>query len=308
VQHRKRLIWLVPPLLGSALLLFLFNVSRVGANVEGCLQGCAAAGEGQEDVLRVLSMNILHGFPHFDRLTRRLDLVADTIRREDVDIALLQEVPWNRRLGSGAAYLAQRTGLNYVYLRANGNRHTIFFEEGEAILSRYPLKDVSFTELQPRAGFFEHRAVLHATAVTPDGEVDLFATHLTTGEPKINQAQVASLQAFVEQTGSARALVGGDFNARDDSPQIEMLARDWVDTYRAADPGEPGWTCCIDDLSSGPDEPLEKRIDYLFFVPRGGSDAEVKSARLALNEPIQTAGGWLWASDHLGILAELATK
>jgi endonuclease/exonuclease/phosphatase family metal-dependent hydrolase len=308
VKRRKRLVWLVPPLLGAALLIFLFNVSRSGTRVEGCPEGCAVTGEGQGDVLRVLSMNVLHGFPRFEHLEQRLDLVADAIRRQNVDIALLQEVPWNRQLGSGAAYLARRTGFNYLYLRANGNRHAIFFEEGEAILSRFPLKDVSFVELQPQAGFFEHRVVLHATGITPWGDIDLFGTHLTTGKQEINQAQVVSLQAFVQGTGSATALVGGDFNARDNSPQIEMLAQEWQDVYRTANPGDPGLTCCIDDLGGGPQEPLEKRIDYLFLVRRGVPGVEVESARRLLDELVQTAGGWLWASDHVGVLGQLAEK
>jgi endonuclease/exonuclease/phosphatase family metal-dependent hydrolase len=305
---KRRCAWLLLPLLGAVLLLFLLNVSRVGTQAEGCPEGCAAPAQGHSDTLRVMSINVLHGFPRFEHLSRRLDLVADEIRRQGADIALLQEVPWNRHLGSGAEYVARRAGLNYLYLRANGNRHIILFEEGEAILSRFPLKDVSFVELQPRASFFEHRAVLHATAITPWGNVDLFATHLTTGEPEVNRAQVAFLRAFVEAKGIAPALVGGDFNAREDSPQIKALAREWVDTYRTAHPDEAGWTCCIDDLSHGPDEPLEKRIDYLFLVPRGGQGVGVKGAGQVLDEPARTIDGWQWASDHIGVLAELKQR
>jgi endonuclease/exonuclease/phosphatase family metal-dependent hydrolase len=305
---KLRYAWLLLPLLGAVLLLFLLNVSRVGSRAEGCPVGCATAVEGHSDTLRVMSMNVLHGFPRFEHLAQRLDLVADEIRRQGVDIALLQEVPWSRHLGSGAEYLALRTGLNYLYLRANGNRHTILFEEGEAILSRFPLKNVSFVELRPCAGLFEHRAVLHATATTTWGDVDLFATHLTTGEPEVNRAQVAFLQAFVAESGVAPALVGGDFNATEDSPQVKTLAGEWVDTYRITHPNDRGSTCCIDDLSHGPDEPLEKRIDYLFLVPRGGQGVEVKSAWQVLDEPVRTINGWQWASDHIGVLAELKQR
>jgi endonuclease/exonuclease/phosphatase family metal-dependent hydrolase len=303
-----RYTWLALPLLLFAVLLFVLNVSRPGAHVEGCPAGCAQPGGGQGEGLRVLSMNVLHGFPRFEHLSQRLDLVADEIRRRDVDIALLQEVPWNLRLGSGAEYLARRARLNYLYLRANGNRHTIFFEEGEAILSRFPLHDVRYAELEPQAGFFEHRVVLHATAATPWGDVDLFVTHLTTGGDEVNGAQVASLQAFVAQTDRAVALVGGDLNAREDSPQIEMLVHEWVDTFRTAHPDDPGLTCCIDDLAHGPGEPLEKRIDYLFLVPRGEPGFQVQGAGRVLDQPAQTAGGWQWASDHVGILAEFEIK
>jgi endonuclease/exonuclease/phosphatase family metal-dependent hydrolase len=288
-----------------AAVVLVLNASRAGTRVEGCAQGCSTALQSPGNTLRVMSMNVLHDFPRFQHLARRLDLVADVIRREGVDVVLLQEIPWNRRLGNGADYVARQLGYNYLYLRANGNRHTIFFEEGEAILSRYPLKDASFVELAPRAGFFEHRVTLHAAAATPWGDVDLFATHLTTGEASVNQAQVSSLQAFVNGTGSAPALVGGDFNAGEDSPSIEMLAHEWVDTHGVANPGDAGLTCCVDDLAAGPDKPLEKRIDYLFLVPRGEQRLRVKGAWQVLQTPVRTADGWLWASDHVGVLAEL---
>ena len=284
--------------------LWVLNVSTVG-RPEGCLEGCAQ-GEGRRDgFLRVMSLNVLHGFPEFERLTARLDLIADEILRQDVDLVCLQEVPWTPRLGNGARYLAARVGMNYLFLRANGQRRAILFEEGSAILSRYPLKGPAFTELRPRAGFFEHRIVLHAIAVTPWGDLRVFVTHLTHGEQAVNEGQAASLSAFVQATGSGPAVVAGDFNAREDSPQIEALARAWVDAYRVANPDDPGLTCCADDLTRGPDEPLEKRIDYIFLVPASGWGAEVLAARRVLERPMPTRDGWLWASDHVGLLATI---
>ena len=113
--------------------------------------------------------------------------------------------------------------------------------------------------------------VLGATAATPWGDVRVYVTHLTNGDSAINQGQAADLAAFVEQSGGGPALVAGDFNATEDEPQIQALG--WIDTYRAANPADPGWTCCVDDLSAGPGEPLEERIDYLFLVPAQGSIA-----------------------------------
>ena len=252
-----------------------------------------------------MSLNVLHGFPQFEHLARRLDLVAAEIRRQDADIVCLQEVPWTWRLGSGAEYLASRTGLNSLYLRANGNRWTILFEEGEAILSRYPLRAPVFVELEPQAGFFEHRLVLHATAATPWGDVRVFATHLTAGHPAINEGQAAALQTFVAATGSGPAVVAGDLNATQDSPQIQALARAWLDTYRLANPGEAGPTCCIDNLAAA-SEPLEERIDYLFLVPGVGAGPQVVASQRVLDRAVRLADGWQWASDHVGLLAIIA--
>ena len=301
----RRWIYLI---LALALLLvatWFLNVSRPGSRVEGCPEGCADAPPRREGPLRVLSLNMLHGFPRFEHLDDRLDLIAAEIRRLDPDIVCLQEVPWH--WGLAAQELAEGVGLNHLYMRANGNRWAILFEEGEAILSRYPLRDAVATGLAPRAGFFEHRVALQATAVTPWGDLRVISTHLTHGDPAANEGQSASLMAFV-QAGSTPvlpAIVAGDLNARPDSPQIQaLLAGDWIDTFRAAHPGDPGATCCTDDLTD-PDQALDRRIDYIFLVP-GDGVLEVTDSRVIFDRPAQTDGGWLWPSDHAGLLTILS--
>ncbi|RME44733.1 MAG: hypothetical protein D6791_12515, partial [Chloroflexi bacterium] len=268
-------------------------------------EGCATAGPRRAGPLRVMSLNMLHGFPRFEHLGDRLDLIAGEIKRQDADIVCLQEVPWRPGLGNAARYLAEETGLNYVYVRANGNRWTILFQEGEAILSRYPLRDPGFAELMPRAGFFEHRVVLAATAATPWGDIRVFVTHLTNGEPAINRAQATSLMSFVETSGGGPAIVAGDFNAKEDSPQIQALAGRWVDTYRAAHPADVGYTCCVDDLTGRSAASLDERIDYLFLVPGEGLTTRVVDSRRILDQPVQMGQGWQWASDHVGLLSTI---
>jgi len=283
---------------------WLLNVSRPGGPVEGCPQGCAVPNERRAGPLRVMSLNMLHGHPDFEHLDARLEIIAGEIQRLDPDIVLLQEVPWRHQLGgTAAAYLAERSGLNYLYLRANGNRWAIFFEEGEAILSRYPLADPVYAELKPQAGVFEHRVVLGATALTPWGEVQLFVTHLTNGLAEVNQEQSATLLDFVAAYVTQPAIVAGDFNAQDDSPQIEALTQAWLDAYRTANPDDPGFTCCIDGLTQ-PAQTLTKRIDYLFIVPNNPIP-RVVSAHRVFDQPFQGAEGWLWASDHVGLLVEI---
>ena len=279
---------------------WVLNASRPGRRVEGCPQECAALEPRREGPLRVLSFNVLHDFPRFRHLEARLAHIAAAIRDLDPDVVCLQEVPWH--WGSAARRLAEETGLNHVYVRANGNRWAILFEEGEAILSRYPLRDAGFVELQPRAGFFQRRVALRATADTPWGPLRIFATHLTHDNPRANEGQAAALAAFVATSGQGPAVVAGDFNATEDAPQIQALG--WVDTYRQAHPDEPGYTCCVDDLAGGPDQALDKRIDYLFWVADGAAGRVVGSRRV-LDEPFTSEGGWLWPSDHVGVLSEI---
>jgi endonuclease/exonuclease/phosphatase family metal-dependent hydrolase len=296
---RNRRFWELALFFLCLLAIWVLNVSRPGTQVEGCAQGCAAAGLRRDGPLRVMSLNVLHGFPRFASLDRRLAFVAQAIRENDADVVLLQEVPWH--WGNAAPRLAEETGLNHLYLRANGNRWVLLFEEGEAILSRFPLHDAVFAELEPRAGSFEHRVVLGATADTPWGPIRLFSTHLTHGEPEVNAGQVASLAAFVSRSEGGLALVGGDFNAEEHEPQIQTLG--WIDTYRQANPDDRGFTCCVRDLTVGSRESLTKRIDYLFLVPAGR--VQVVSSGLVMDEAFQTEGGWLWASDHVGLLSEI---
>ena len=63
------------------LVVWLLNVSRAGTGVRGCPQGCATAERRWEGPLRVMSLNMLHGFPRFDHLQDRLELTAQEIRR-----------------------------------------------------------------------------------------------------------------------------------------------------------------------------------------------------------------------------------
>ncbi len=306
LQFRKRIRFLWKYLLIVAILTLLslygLNASRPGRSVEGCPDGCATSLERESGPLRVVSLNMLHGFPNFKRLTLRVSLITGEIKRLDADVVLLQEVPWTRTAGNVAASLAEQLGYNYLFYRANGNKHLIFFEEGEAILSRFPLKDVVFAELRPPAGLFESRVALGATAITPMGDMTFFVAHLTDKDPKVNAGQAQSLKSFVEEYAGGWAVVAGDFNAQEDSPQIIQLASLWQDTYRALHPGDPGLTCCIDDLQAGPTEPLEERIDYIFLVHQNG---QLVSAEHAFDHPFHMVeGGWQWLSDHTGLMVE----
>jgi len=253
----------------------------------------------------VVTLNMLHGFPRFRDLDRRLLLIEDGLRRLDPDIVFLQEVPWVPRWGYVVARLGEETGLNDVYLRANGNADLIRFEEGESILSRYPLHDLTFTELQPQAGFFEHRVVLKGTAITPRGPVDVFVTHLTSGAATVNYYQALSLRAFVRRRARYPAIIAGDFNATEREATIQALQEGWIDAYRVVHPHRAGHTCCVEDrVHDGPGT-LDKRIDYIFLRPTSHITWDVLAAQRVFDHPFTTAQGPLWASDHAGVLVAL---
>ena len=290
-------------LLGAVLVIWLLNASTAGSRAAGCLDGCAFRSARSDGPLRVMSINVLHDFPRFQSLADRLDLITDEILRQEADLVLLQEIPWTPGVGDGTQRIARKVGFNHLYLRAQGNRWAILFDDGVAILSRFPLQDPAILELTPREGFFEPRIVLSATAATPWGNLPVFVTHLASSDAEINRGQAAALQEFIAARKSDYAIVAGDFNAEPDSPQILALTQEWIDAFELAHPSDPGLTCCIDDLNAAPDETLEKRIDYIFLVSL--DPGQLISAQRLLTSPIAQENGWLWSSDHVGLLVEL---
>lgn len=312
-MHTKRLgngfgragKWLLLALGLGLAAVFAANASQPGWRVEGCPAGCAAQSTRSAGPLRVVSLNMLHGFPDFKDLPVRMELIAQEIRRLDADVVLLQEAPWTVRTGNVAKSLAGELGYNYLYYRSEGNKWLIFFEQGEAILSRFPLKNPVFTRLSPRVNIFETRVALGAVALTPWGQVTVVDTHLTDQDPQKNFGEAQSLRKFVQAQPGALKVVAGDFNAREDSPQIRLLSAEWRDAFRAAHPGEAGLTCCSDDLKAAHPDPLEERIDYIFLAGGSGTAGRVISISRVFDEPFQQGNGWQWASDHVGLMLEL---
>ena len=96
---RNRKYWLVGLFLLLVVLatLYVFNASIPGRAPEGCPRGARRL-PGGAGPLRVVDLNMLHGFPDFKDLPLRIDLIAGEIRRLDADVVLLQEVPWTAPL------------------------------------------------------------------------------------------------------------------------------------------------------------------------------------------------------------------
>ncbi len=285
--------------------LYVTHASRPGSRIEGCGEGCVSPQARIEGSLRVVSLNMLHGFPLFKDLSKRIDLIATELHRLDADVVLLQEVPWTIRTGNVAKLLGDRLGYNYLYYRANGNKNLILFEQGEAILSRFELVDARFNAYQPRASYFDTRVAMGATVVTPWGNLDVYVTHLTSESLKVAGSQAALLRSFIADHSNGVAVVAGDFNSPQDTPQIVSLSKVWADTYRQMDPVDSGYTCCIDDLHSQAAKPLDERIDYIFLANQSGVKWQLMSAGKVFDHAFAVGNGWQWASDHEGLMVEL---
>jgi endonuclease/exonuclease/phosphatase family metal-dependent hydrolase len=109
--------------------------------------------------------------------------------------------------------------------------------------------------------------------------------------------------AFVTQKQGAFTVIGGDFNSPPESPQIQVFQDRWQDACGEFHPDVAGFTCCTDDLTDE-SEPHDLWIDYLFFVGQSGIN-EISGQRV-FAQPFETETGWLWASDHIGVMATLS--
>jgi endonuclease/exonuclease/phosphatase family metal-dependent hydrolase len=277
-----------------------------------------AAGE-VPGLLRVLTFNLLHGGPSSglwsddQHLDARLELVARELRALDADILGLQESSISGRRNV-AARLADRLGLHWAHASATGrvsgirllDRLLVWamnFEEGPAILSRWPIVETEIVDLPRCVKLYDPRVVLRAAIDTPRGRLQVFSIHMSH-----DACQAKRLGEVVRaHTGPLPALVMGDFNASESTEWMQQLVREaeLVDAYRAANPSAGGAT--VWQRPGAPEPTATRRIDFIFVRPGTTTAVQVRSSRVVLSTPGQLANGTpLWPSDHYGVLAELA--
>ena len=80
-MHPGRMNLLLVGVLLLLLALYMLNASRAGSEVVGCPRDCATASERSPGPLRVISLNMLHGFPSFTDLALRVNLIAAELKR-----------------------------------------------------------------------------------------------------------------------------------------------------------------------------------------------------------------------------------
>ena len=229
-------------------------------------------------VLRILTYNIRTGLG-MDR-QRDLNRIAKIIRDVRPDVVVLQEVDNGTRRANGlnqARYLAQYTGLTDYYFPAmpfDGGQY------GIALLTRLPVTQRDTLPLpgEPRvAGAIKVIWPCSSTTET----LWVIGTHLDT-EPRPRRQSVVLLLQWVQQFGSAPAILAGDLNAPPDSPTLRGLATVWT---------LPEWAS---PLYTFPADTPRVQIDYVLYRP---ADAWKVVRAEVLHEPV--------ASDHRPLLVVL---
>jgi endonuclease/exonuclease/phosphatase family metal-dependent hydrolase len=259
-------------------------------------------------VLRVLTLNIwnLSG-PWRDRRSEVLawlDLLSP-------DVVCLQEVVEAPDGRNQARWLAdQAGGWHVAYAGADIGGGARF---GNAVLSRSAIDGQAAVDLpcEPKEGEVQ-RVVLHARTAG----LDVFTTHLNWEFPDgaIRERQAQALAAFVDESRSADRLtvVTGDFNAEPDSTEIRYLCGltslerrsvHYHDAWRVAGADSPGWTWDNRNPFAAAVHEPDRRIDYVFSGWKVGPVGRVESARVVCDRALTGT----FASDHFGVLAEIAT-
>lgn len=175
--------------------------------------------------LRVLQLNVFHGYPDpegrlvvqgrpSDRL-RRAEHLATEVSRLQPDVLVLQEAWCAVDEGCLADRLAHRLGFHAVYARANGSLRWLGFEEGSAILSRFPIADPHVWPLGPDRDAFERRIALTARIDHPGLPFELVGVHLANGDTDLAGAQASGL---LKRLGGPErpVVVAGDLNLPSD--------------------------------------------------------------------------------------------
>ena len=278
-----------------------------------------AAGEESAAPLRVVTFNLLHGGPTSgwrgsgERLEERLAIVTRELQALAPDIVGLQEASIARGRGNVAGRLATALGLHWAHASATRRLSGlgwlnslivwgINFEEGPAVMSRFPITATETVELPRCRHFYDPRVLLRATVQTPRGPLDVFSTH--TGHDACQARRIAEIVSA--RRGTLPALVMGDFNAPDTADWMVELARQhgFVDAFRAGHPGARGATVWQNPAAQA--STVTRRVDYIFVVPNGTLAPRVRDSRVILDSPSRLPdGSTLWPSDHYGVLAEL---
>jgi endonuclease/exonuclease/phosphatase family metal-dependent hydrolase len=224
--------------------------------------------------IRVMSYNLHSGFD----VTGRFDLegVAQAIEAEQADLIGLQEVSRGWVLDGSIdmlTWLSQRLKLPYVW----GPTADPLW--GNAILSRYPIKDVQDFAMPNNDVVRPARGYLVATMETGDLTLNLMVTHLHyVGED--SALRVPQVQAMLATWANRAATVlMGDLNATPTAPEMQLLrAAGLIDSFATIGTGE-GFTYASNRPAS--------RIDYIYH------SADLAARDFHVNEGM--------ASDHRGV-------
>ncbi len=272
------------------------------------LVGCAGSNPPQ---LRILTYNIHHG----QGTDGKFDLprIANVIKSFNPDLVALQEVDRKTKRASGvdqAAELARLTGMNYAYgpaMKYSGG------EYGEAILSRFPILEIT-NHILPWGDGSEPRALLVVRVNSNElGEIVFCGTHLAHDSEADRIEQAKKINELLVLFDDAGVILVGDLNSQPDSKPMKVLSEHWIDAAAATGIPQPTF----------PNVNPDRRIDYVLFKPTKPTEnlqAVSPSERMSqiFSDMFKPIGNWkvvktavikgLNASDHCPVFVILRSE
>ncbi|MBI4508022.1 MAG: endonuclease/exonuclease/phosphatase family protein [Deltaproteobacteria bacterium] len=271
--------------------------------------------------LRVVTLNM---WGDHEPLAGRLKATARGLCALAPDVVLLQEVRMGEGLPLTAETLAGMLAKRYhvAYACAIAGDAGVFGpnapagEEGLAILSVYPLSQVSHREL-PEVRKTDRRILLTAKIDHFSPAVYLHVTHLTwrLSDGLARERQVVAIDDAIRSIqGDYVHILGGDLNATPDSDEIRFLTgrhtlacrrTHFQDAFARACPEDHGFTWAKRNPNTdwAPWLDRDRRIDYLLVgTEKPDRRGRVKDARVVLDAPGEDG---VYPSDHFGVWAEI---
>ncbi|MBF5041959.1 MULTISPECIES: endonuclease/exonuclease/phosphatase family protein [Myxococcaceae] len=272
----------------------------------GCRSRSASAAEApppprapmKGESLRLVTYNVYNR--PWRRAARTHD-AAELLAQLQPDVVLLQEVSrYAHSKDVPSARFAQRLGLqDFTYWMEDG----LLFSGGQALLSRYPLREVAGHPFS-KDYRIEAKGFVHAVLATPAGDVGLVGVHMAAVKGgKVKAQQFAELQAFVEGLRARMpVLVAGDFNEEPTTPLSQAFRRALgaQSLYEAVGQGDPK----LKSYAPYPrpcTDPQAELIDDMLLVPAHTPHA----AQLSFTRGGIQQGPTPVASDHCPVAATI---
>ena len=274
------------------------------------------AGQSQAETLRVVTFNLLHGGPwsglvgNGADLNERFEIAVAQLAALRPDVVALQEASVGGGRGNVAERLGRALGVEWIHAPTTSQvfgigwldrtiTSAIRFNEGPAVLSRFPIVSSEIVALPRCANRLFPRVLLRVEVRTPHGPLDFYSTHTSRDDCQLRR--VAELVGA--RRGPLPAIVAGDFNTRENADAYaELLGAGFVDAFRAVNPGAAGSTSLQRVYAA--ESTVSRRIDFVFVVSGVNGAARVRESRVVLDIPRRRADGTtLWPSDHYGVLA-----
>lgn len=258
--------------------------------------------------ITILTLNIWHNQGDWPA---RLEYMVDEIGALQPDVILLQEVLQNPELPNQAHTIAERLGYPHVHF-ASVDPEDAPKRYGNAIVSRHPILEASSRKLEP---LNDYRVAAHARIEFEGRPVNVYSTHLHySGDApgtEVRRRQIEDLLDFIEATrGGYPVVLGGDFNAPPDTPEMALITARYVDIAQVTDGWNEGGGYTLNPAMGHE----KRRIDYLFAGPMVEPVAAARVLDQPRIDPGRTQGeapsaagtssvaDTVWVSDHFGVL------